>query len=70
MARGKNSIRGSGAEYLNTAISYILNVSDIIGGRIIYLDCEAELQQYYEKHEFTFLQKKKYGDLIQMYRVL
>ncbi len=70
LARGTGAPKGVGREYLNTAIGYISHVSDVIGGRFIYLDCKPERQAYYEEQGFSFLQKKKNSDLIQMYMIL
>lgn len=70
LARGIHSEKGSGVEYLNTALSYIASAGNIAGGRFVYLDCVPERQGYYEKCGFTFLQQKHKSKLIQMYRIL
>lgn len=70
LARGAHSEKGAGAEYLNTALSYIAEASNIVGGRFVYLDCVPERQSYYEAHGFTFLQQKHKSNLVQMYRII
>lgn len=71
LARNECSEKGTGKMLLEEALSYIANVSDIIGGRIVYLDCDRSLQSYYEKNGFSFLQtKKSNNELIQMYRII
>lgn len=70
LARGTCSSKGEGAQYLITALSYIAEASNIVGGRFVYLDCSPERQSYYEEHGFTFLQQKHRSPLIQMYRVI
>lgn len=70
LARGTYSPKGAGIEYLNIALSYIAEASNIVGGRFVYLDCVPERQSYYEKCGFTFLQQKHKSNLIQMYRVI
>lgn len=70
LARGEQSPKGSGADYLNLALGYIATVSNIIGGRFVYLDCVPERRSYYEKQGFAFLQNKHKNNLIQMYRVI
>ncbi|MBR5501215.1 MAG: hypothetical protein IKV74_06790 [Clostridia bacterium] len=70
LARSQTAPKGVGGFYLEIAMSYIANVSDIIGGRFVYLDCEPEMQSYYEKYGFSFLQNKRGQHYIQMYRIL
>ena len=70
LARSEKVSKGSGSAYLKTALEYISSASDLVGGRLIYLDCTQNKEKYYEEHGFHFLQKKHRSDLIQMYRVL
>lgn len=70
LARGIHSEKGSGAEYLDIALSYIAGASNVVGGRFVYLDCVPERQSYYEKCGFNFLQHKHKSELIQMYRII
>lgn len=71
LARGVNAAKGSGADYLKIALSYIASASDIIGGRFVYLDCNKNRREYYEQQGFSYLQDKhKDETMIQMYKVL
>lgn len=70
LARSEHTQSGAGAEYLNIALGYIAAVSKIIGGRLVYLDCDPERFNYYKEHGFSFLQQKKNSSMIQMYKVL
>ncbi len=70
LARGALAPKGAGAAYLDIALSYISTVSNIIGGKFVYLDCVPARQSYYEAHGFSFLQNKHKSNLIQMYRIL
>ena len=70
LARSENAPKGSGSTYLKTALEYILKASDLVGGRLIYLDCKPSKKGYYEGHGFHFLQDKHNSDLIQMYRTV
>lgn len=70
LARGKYSPKGSGARYLKLALNYIANASEIVGGRLVYLDCSPDRQSYYENKGFAFLQNKHKSNLIQMYKII
>lgn len=70
LARGASAPKGTGSGLLELAISYIMEASDVVGGRFVYLDCREGRREYYESNGFRFLQKKSNSDLIQMYRVL
>ena len=70
LARSNASEKGTGKMLLNEALSYISNVSDIIGGRLVYIDCDKSLQSYYEQNGFEFLQQKHKSELIQMYKII
>lgn len=70
LARSIDTKSGVGKEFLRTALEYIAQASDIVGGRFIYLDCNKDKRAYYEKQGFKFLQDKHKSDLIQMYRII
>lgn len=55
LARSEKAPVGSGGSYLKTALNYISNASDLVGGRLIYLDCTKSKEKYYAKHGFHFL---------------
>ena len=52
-------------QILDTAISYIKEAQNIVGGRIIYLDCLKDLIPYYEGRGLKLLtQNDKYAQMI------
>lgn len=68
LAKSTSAGHGAGKELLSQAIAYINNAIQIVGGRLIYLDCKDALISYYIKHGFSLLQKQ--NDLNQMYLVI
>ena len=70
LARSSHAQSGEGSKYLSTALEYISHASDIVGGRLVYLDCSPSKRAYYEKRGFNYLKNKHNSDLIQMYRVI
>ena len=70
LARSCKAERGAGSKFLKIALEYISSASDLVGGRLIYLDCTQEKQGYYEREGFRFLQNKHNSGLVQMYRVI
>ena len=58
---GKRLAKG---QLLNKALSFIQGARDIVGGRVVYLDCENEqnLVDYYCESGFTLLRTKENGD--------
>lgn len=70
LARSNCSEKGTGKKLLEEALSYISSVSDLIGGRFVYLDCDKALRSYYEQNGFAFLQNKHKSELIQMYKII
>lgn len=71
LARSKGTDKGIGKLVLEEALSRIKSSQDLVGGRIVYLDCKETLKPYYEKQGFKELQKNP-GDetLWQMYRII
>jgi hypothetical protein len=59
-----------GVELLEEAHRLISEASDIVGGRVVYLECKKEnkLRQLYEKEGFRYLQDNE--DLIQMVKII
>jgi hypothetical protein len=59
-----------GGELLKEAYEFVCDASDIVGGRVIYLECKnkVKLRQLYEKEGFRYLQDN--GDLIQMVKII
>lgn len=70
LAKSDSAPKGAGKSYLDIAISYIKTAAQIVGGRLIYLDCDDNLVGYYERNQFTFLQKDEEKGLNQMYLVI
>ena len=68
LAKRTSASHGFGRELLMQAIIHIRQAIQIVGGRLIYLDCKDELVSYYEQNGFKLLQKQK--DLNQMYLVV
>ncbi len=71
LARGKDTDKGFGTLLLHEAIARIKSCQELVGGRIVYLDCKEAVKPYYEKQGFIELQKNP-GDktLWQMYRII
>ena len=65
LARSAAAPRGFGKDMLMQAIAHIRQAIQIVGGRLIYLDCKDKLVPYYESNGFKLLQKQ--NDLNQMY---
>lgn len=57
----------SGEEIMHQALSVIYRVFELIGGRIITLDCVDKLVGYYEKYGFVKVSKNEKTKLNQMY---
>ncbi len=71
LGRDDSTDKGFGKELLETAISYIKAACNIVGGRLVYLDCKRELKDYYENAGFKYLQdNKENNQLIQMYVII
>ncbi len=71
LCRDDATEKGFGKELLEIAISYIKTASNIVGGRLVYLDCKQELMGYYESFGFKYLQvNKENNQLIQMYAII
>ena len=68
LARSAAAPRGFGKDMLMQAIAHIRQAIQIVGGRLIYLDCKDKLVPYYESNGFKLLQKQ--NDLNQMYLVV
>ena len=57
LARGKDTDKGFGTLLLHEAIARIKSCQELVGGRIVYLDCKEAVKPYYEKQGFIELQK-------------
>jgi hypothetical protein len=59
-----------GKTILKTAIEVIYAAHELVGGRIMFLECanNAKVVEFYEKNDFVFLQEN--GEYLQMIRYL
>ena len=60
----------SGKTILDTAIEIVYASSDLIGGRVVFLECSnnEKIVKFYKDNDFVFLQKS--GEYLQMIRHL
>jgi len=60
----------SGQEILKFALDTVYEIHNLVGGRIVFLECDEKqkLIEFYEKGGFVFLQKS--GEYVQMLRYL
>lgn len=70
LAKSESAPKGIGVKYLEEAIRKIKIAINAVGGRLIYLDCEDELVDYYKRNQFAFLQKDEEKGLNQMYLII
>lgn len=66
LARSKESPKGFGDALIDLAIGKVREAKEIVGCRVLRLDCADELLSYYEKHGFTLIRKNPEKDLNQM----
>lgn len=66
LARSKGSPKGFGDALIDLAIGKVREAKEIVGCRVLRLDCTDELLSYYEKHGFTLIRKNLDKDLNQM----
>lgn len=55
LGRADFSYRGMGADLLEDAVAIVKQANELVGCRVIRLDCMDELIPYYEQHGFTYL---------------
>lgn len=53
---------------IDVAISILSKVKEIVGCRVVRLDCEGPLRALYEKNGFRFIGKNEANSLNQMVR--
>lgn len=71
LARDDNSEKNTGEKLLSLAIERIRSAQKEVGGRLVFLDCVKELEEYYTKNGFKFLQANEDDkQYIQMYCIL
>ena len=72
---GKDSHFGeriTGADLIDSVMALTYQVSDIIGGRVVFLECQESdgLIEFYKRNGFHYMQKNEKTNLIQMVRHL
>ncbi|SFR10533.1 hypothetical protein [Desulfoscipio geothermicus] len=62
----------AGDEIIDYALSVILRAQEIIGGRIVYIECQdkLELKEFYSRNGFKVFRQDPDDKLIQMVRLL
>lgn len=74
LGKNDNVKNVSGTDILELAISLIVIVQRIIGGRLVYLECENEpkLLDFYARNDFDIFGERKTseGTLIQLIRMI
>ena len=55
LGRANFSYRGMGADLLEDAVAIVKQANELVGCRVIRMDCMDELIPYYEQHGFTYL---------------
>lgn len=70
LSRAKNAPRGFGSFLLDLAFKMLNQARDIVGCRIVRVDCHDPLIQYYEAHGFRLMTKNDEDDLNQMASLL
>ncbi len=66
LSRSADAPKGLGGEMLDLAFDYLRTAKDIVGCRMVRLDCSDDLVDYYTDHGFRMIAKNKDGDLNQM----
>lgn len=66
LSRSADAPRGLGSYLLDVAFDKLNQAKDLVGCRMVRLDCHDELIQYYTKHGFKLITKNDNGDLNQM----
>lgn len=55
LGKADYSYKGMGADLLEDAVAIVKQANELVGCRVIRLDCMDELIPYYEQHGFTYL---------------
>ena len=66
LARSSDSPKGFGDVLMDSAIMKLRTAKEIVGCRMLRLDCTDELLPYYLKHGFVMIRKNEDKDLNQM----
>jgi hypothetical protein len=68
--RGNRGFPQSRSTLMNDAIDLIKDANLIVGCRLIRVDCDDKLVEYYSKFGFKSIRKNEDGDLNQMAYIL
>lgn len=66
LSRSTDAPKGLGAEMLDLAFDKLGSAKDLVGCRMVRLDCHDELIPYYESHGFRLITRNGNGNLNQM----
>lgn len=68
----KKSLSITGDELMELALSKVYEVQSMIGGRVLFLECEQnqKLIDFYAKHAFKILGMPPADELLQMYKII
>lgn len=70
LSRSRDAPKGFGSTLMNDAIDLIKDANLIVGCRLIRVDCDDKLVEYYSKFGFKSIRKNEDGDLNQMAYIL
>ena len=61
-----------GKHILDLALLVIYAAQNLVGGRLVYLDCKdtIELKNFYESNGFTYFNTSQVSQLLQYYKIL
>lgn len=66
LSRSKDAPKGLGKELLDVAFDKLGCAKDLVGCRVVRLDCHDELISYYANHDFNLIKKNEGNTLNQM----
>ena len=66
LSRSKNSPKGIGSMLLRDALRLISRANQIVGCRVVRVDCTDDLLKYYTEHGFRMIRRNDADDLNQM----
>ena len=70
LSRSIDAPKGFGAKLMNDAIERLTMANKIVGCRLVRVDCDDRLVDYYSKYGFRAIKKNDDGDLNQMAYIL
>ena len=70
LSRSRDAPKGFGSTLMSDAIDLIKDANLIVGCRLIRVDCDDKLVEYYSKFGFKSIRKNEDGDLNQMAYIL